>query len=194
MSVWTHIRGMVTVSAMLSESQADMDYQVNKTLEHLPLITGSEGNLKPYVVRKRGYNFSSTVDEYNNQSNLTNSESGRMFESQTDYVLVLHESLRDKGFAETYKEVVKWLCRLSKRIWVKDVCINIVDDYEKRGTIQDCAGAFSDAEEYMYNDKRERRFLREKRRLIKNKDFWFGKHLGNVELQKWTNFKDDNDD
>ena len=46
-----------------------------------------------------------------------------------DYILVIHGSLRDREFEQTYREFIKWLTRLAKRVDVEDVLVEVKGYY-----------------------------------------------------------------
>lgn len=68
MSYWTSVNGTVTVMPM-GRTQAEKRYILDTVLEHLPLVTGSEGDMNIYVIQKRGYNSSSSCDEFGQVTN-----------------------------------------------------------------------------------------------------------------------------
>ena len=68
MSWWTHIRGMITVSPM-GRTQAEKRYILETVLEHLPRVTGSEGDMDVHIVQRSGYNLSSSHDEFGMRTN-----------------------------------------------------------------------------------------------------------------------------
>ena len=49
----------------------------------------------------------------------------RRQEIQTKYVLVLDGHLRDREFEQTKHEFCRWICRLSKPIWVDDILVRV---------------------------------------------------------------------
>ena len=53
------------------------------------------------------------------------------------YILTLEGNLRDRDFEETYKEVIRFLCRLGKRVLVRDVLIRIADTYKNKRKVID---------------------------------------------------------
>ena len=121
MSNWTHITGVITVEPT-GCCQAEARYILDMVLAHLPRVPGSEGDMEIYIEQKRGYNYSSTCDEFGQWSNLGNGDYG-MFDMQTCYLLTVHASLRDTVFQETFRNFQKWLCRLAKRVSVLDLLI-----------------------------------------------------------------------
>ena len=130
MSYWTNITGTITVSPM-GRTQAEKRYILETVLEHLPLVTGSERDMNVHIVQKAGHNSSSSCDEFGmNTNNLKDSCGDHSCEhgcrrAQTEYILVVEGDFRDRFFADTYREFVKWLCRLAKRVEVFNVLVNI---------------------------------------------------------------------
>ena len=154
MSYWTHIDGKIIVSPM-GRTQAEKRYILETVLNHLPLVTGSEGDMNVYIIQKNGTNCSSSCDEYGQMSNnlidsYGNHNRNGWLEVQEEYILVIDEALRDRRFNETFREFMKWLCRLSKRVWVKDVLVRINNDYDKQYVINEFGfdSPYSNMEEY----------------------------------------------
>lgn len=143
MSWWTHIRGMITVSPM-GRTQAEKRYILETVLEHLPRVTGSEGDMDVHIVQRSGYNLSSSHDEFGMRTNNlidiwsgnTRSRRHGHLEVQMEYFLVLEADLRDRMFDETKKEFVKWLVRLAKRVSVDDVLVTVSDGWSKNWLIR----------------------------------------------------------
>ena len=129
MSYWTHITGTITVRPM-GRTQAEKRYILETVLEHLPLVTGSERDMNVHIVQKAGTNCSSSCDEFgmvtNNLKDYYGSRSRRgWLETQDEYILVVEGDFRDRLFDDTYREFIKWLCRLAKRVDVCNVLVNI---------------------------------------------------------------------
>lgn len=141
MSTWTYINGTVTVHPM-GRTQAEKKYILESVLDHLPLVTGSEGDMNVYIIQKNGYNSSSSCDEFGEMTNNLVDIYGRKNRNngwlnvQNEYILVLNAALRDREFEETYKEFMKWLVRLGKRISIEDILVKI-NGYEKSTIIED---------------------------------------------------------
>ena len=108
MSNWTRVRGLIEVDVP-GNSQAQIDYILQSTIDHLPKVTGSERNMEVYTVRTSGYNSIKNFDENYNWV-------PEDIKTQSCYFLVLDGSLRDRHYDETFKELNKFLVRLSKRI------------------------------------------------------------------------------
>lgn len=141
MSFWTHINGVITVSPM-GRTQPEKEYILKTVLSHLPKVTGSERDMTIQILQKPGFDLSSTHDEFLQYSNLRDDRYG--FSTQSEYFLVVNASLRDRTFIETYREFLKWLCRLAKRVDVESVLVRI-DGWNKTAVINeyDCNNAFS---------------------------------------------------
>ena len=140
MSQWSYVRGTITVEPM-GRTQPEKRYILDTVLDHLPRVTGSEGDMDVYVIQKAGHNSSSSCDEFgDNTNNLvtmygTKSPRGWL-NTQTQYILAVDGSLRDRTFAETKKEFLKWLCRLAKRVCVQEVLVT-VESYDGEMLIRD---------------------------------------------------------
>ena len=132
MSYWTHITGTITVSPM-GRTQAEKRYILETVLEHLPIVTGSERDMSVHIVQKAEYNSSSSCDEFgmvtnNLQDDYGQRSRGGWQRTQNEYILVVEGNFRDRFFDDTYKEFIKWLCRLAKRVFIKSVLVNIDSD------------------------------------------------------------------
>lgn len=146
MSQWAYVHGTIVVSPM-GRSQPEKRYILDTVLEHLPRVTGSEGDMDVYVIQKAGFNSSSSVDEFGNRTdNLTDWDGNKSYRNgwhrtQTEYILVVDGSLRDRTFAETKRSFLKWLCRLAKRVSVSNVQVHI-ESYDGEMMLQENMGAF----------------------------------------------------
>lgn len=137
MSCWTYIRGTITVSPM-GRSQAEKRYILDTVLAHLPKVTGSEHNMNVYVIQKNGYDEFSSHDEFGQYSNLGNSNSEYFhpgYDIQGKYILAVDANLRDRFFERTMREFSNWICRLSKRVDVNDVLVEVGSDYNDQSYI-----------------------------------------------------------
>ena len=54
MSYWTYLTGTITVGVM-GRTQAEKRYILDTVLDHLPRVTGSEGDMDIYVTQKNGH-------------------------------------------------------------------------------------------------------------------------------------------
>lgn len=135
MSYWTYINGCITVRPF-GRTQAEKTYILQTVLEHLPRVTGSEGDMVVHIVQKAGHSSSSTHDEFGEMTNNLKDMDGYKsrkygwLHTQNRYILVLEAALRDREFKTTYLEFQKWLCRLAKRVGVEDVLVNIGDNFK----------------------------------------------------------------
>lgn len=134
-SFWTYINGTIIVSPM-GITQLEKRYILETVLDHLPLVTGSEGGMNVYVIQKNGHNSSCSCDEFGYRTNnLVDSYGNKnrdrgWLRTQREYILVVNASLRDRMFEDTLQEFNKWLCRLAKRVSVEDVLVEITG-YDK---------------------------------------------------------------
>lgn len=153
MSWWSYINGAITVAPM-GRTQAEKRYVLDSCLSHLPRVTGSEGDMNVYVIQKNGHNLSSSHDEFGKRTNNLTTYHGDksrdrgMLNRQTEYILVVDGALRDREFDETFREFMKWIVRLGKRISIENVFVEI-KDYEKSTTIKNTP---FQKEEYSYKD------------------------------------------
>ena len=158
MSWWSYIHGTIVVSPT-GRTQAEKRYVLDTVLNHLPQVTGSEGDMDIYVIQKNGHNSSCSHDEFGQRTNnlfdrygYKNREHGWL-QMQDEYILVVDGSLRDREFEETFRAFQKWLIRLSKRVTVRSVLVKI-NDYDKSKLIQDEYGYYWNLFEYPYGSRR----------------------------------------
>jgi hypothetical protein len=113
-----------------------MRYILDTVLEHLPRIEGME----IHVIQKDGYNSSCTHDEFMRYSNLGNSmDSGsghRDFNTQDTYFITVSGHMEYGSFEENARIFLGWLCRLAKRVIVKDIAVKF-RGYERKFIIDD---------------------------------------------------------
>lgn len=116
MSSWTYVQGLIELGVP-GRTQAEKDYILQTVIDHLPKVTGSEGNMDIHTVRAYGHNMWSNRDELDNL-NLD-------FKTQSRYFLVLDGHLRDRQYADTFKEINKFLNRLAKRLRVDSLHVQL---------------------------------------------------------------------
>ena len=63
MSWWTHVMGTIEVDVR-GRTQAEIRYILETVLDHLPRVTGSEGDMNVYITQEAGCNRSSSLDEF----------------------------------------------------------------------------------------------------------------------------------
>lgn len=68
MSWWSYIHGTIVVSPT-GRTQAEKRYVLDTVLDHLPQVTGSEGDMNVYVIQKNGHNSSCSHDEFGQRTN-----------------------------------------------------------------------------------------------------------------------------
>lgn len=135
MSSWTHIQGTITVSPM-GRTQAEKRYILDTVLAHLPIVSGSEKDMDVYVIQKNGHNGSSSCDEFGYITNNLLDDCGRKsrkrgwLRTQDEYILVVDAELRGKEFEQVYRQFIKWLIRLGKRVMIEDILVQIKDYYK----------------------------------------------------------------
>lgn len=141
MSFWTYIQGTITVRPM-GRTQPEKRYILETVLNHLPRVTGSEGDMDVYIIQKNGYNSSCSRDEFGEATNNLIDRHGNKsrktgwLRTQDDYILVVSAALRDREFEETYREFMKWFVRLCKRVGCEDVLVEI-KGYDRSTVIKD---------------------------------------------------------
>ena len=151
MSYWTYINGIIKVDVP-GRTQPEIEYILKTIIEHLPVVTGSEEDMEVYINKVNGYDGSSSTDEYQMVTNNLTNEYGQKdrngwLNTQNKYLITINASLRDRKFKQTFKEFIKWLCRLSKRITVESILVKI-KGYDKSYVInEDNYSAFTKMEE-----------------------------------------------
>jgi len=129
-SSWTYVKGAVEVSVP-GRTQAQIRYVLESVLDHLPRVTGSEGDMNVYISREAGHNCSMPCDEFGLETNNLRDLYGNKtrergwLETQGMYMLTVEGNLRDREFEETKREFSRWLCRLAKRLNVYSVVVKI---------------------------------------------------------------------
>ena len=125
----------------MGRTQAEKRYILDTVLEHLPLVTGSERDMNVYVIQKNGDSSSSSCDEFGEvTNNLVDSYGNKSrdrgwLRTQDEYILVVDGAFRDRFFDQTFREFMKWLCRLGKRVDIEDVLVE-VKGYDKSTIIR----------------------------------------------------------
>ena len=157
MSYWTHIRGLITVSP-IGRTQAEKRFVLETVLNHLPIVSGSEGDMTVHIIQRSGYDTSVSCDEFGERTNNLidldgyKSRHGGMMRLQDNYFLVVEGDLRDCPFKEGLKTFNAWLCRLAKRVMVMEINVRITGNWFLLG--HDNTYNITDAEPYyqMFED------------------------------------------
>ena len=127
MSSWTYVRGMIIVDP-IGESTTEKEFVVHTVLDHLPPVTGSEKNMCVYV----------TPSAYYGLNYRRNSEYGyKSGRAAPHFLITIEGDLRDRKFDQTRDEVMRWICRLGKRLFITDICLSIRDEYGRKGVLTD---------------------------------------------------------
>lgn len=126
MSSWVNINGIVRVSP-LGRTLAEERYILETVLDHLPVVTGSERDMSVQIVpADRYFRSSSRTNEFGEPcNNLSDTMYNRGDPSGDGYFLVLDGALRDREFSQSYRELMRWLCRLAKRVIVDKVLVEV---------------------------------------------------------------------
>lgn len=141
MSAWSYINGTITVHTM-GRTQPEKRYILETVLNHLPRVSGSEGDMNVYIIQKNGHSGSTSCDEFGEVTNNLVDNYGHKsrergwLQTQNEYILVVNAALRDREFEETYREFMKWFVRLCKRVICEDVLVEI-KGYNKSTIIKD---------------------------------------------------------
>ena len=105
--------------------------------------------MQVYVIQESGHTIVSTHDEFIQKTNnlrqigwdcMTHSRHGFMY-IQSQYLLVVDGALRNRDFETTYREFMKWITRLAKRVSVDDVLVRVYDE-NKSSLVNDCGERF----------------------------------------------------
>lgn len=133
MSRWSYVTGWILVSP-LGRTQEEAEYILKTVLNHLPIVRGSEEEMYVHIIQAGGHDMSCSCDEYGDTTNNLidwyghKSRRGSLI-LQTSYYLFIEGHFRDREFDETYRQFVKWLTRLSKRIHVYDTDVIVKGDF-----------------------------------------------------------------
>ncbi|MCM1221203.1 MAG: hypothetical protein NC548_42665 [Lachnospiraceae bacterium] len=128
MSKWTYVRGTIKVNTY-GGTDAEAMFMAQTVVDHLPRITGSEGDVDFYLIRPNGHSSASNVDEFMKRSNLYTDRYYKMFETQTEIIIVLDGNLRDRDLQTTIRETTKMLNRLSSKLDIESCLVNITDSF-----------------------------------------------------------------
>ena len=142
MSRWTYVTGWLQVCP-LGRTQEEIEFVLRTVLNHLPVVQGSEENMYVHVIRGGGHSCSSSCDEYDETTNNLidywhgpryNSRRGWLV-TQDNYYIFIEGRFRDRYFNETYRQIVKWITRLAKRVQTSAVDVLVHDDWHKSSRI-----------------------------------------------------------
>lgn len=118
--IWSYIYGMILVSP-LGRSQEEKSYILETVIHHLPKLVETGAGMAVKILQRPGFNGATSHDELGHRSK-------EMIKTQSQYWLIIDGSFRGVSYEHTYRELQRWLVRLSKRVRVEDVMIHISDD------------------------------------------------------------------
>lgn len=130
MSVWSYIEGTIDVCGR-GRTQPEIEYVLKTVLQHLPVVSGSERNMSAHICMRSGFDSYVSHDEFwqnpipNYVDRYGCQTTGMAI--QHNYIIVVEGNLRDAEGRETYRQFIRWLSRLSKRILVSNVLVRIWD-------------------------------------------------------------------
>ena len=133
MSDWTYVFGLVSVSSP-GRTTAEARYILETVLEHQPLVSGSEGDMKVSFTESFYGDMLKYRDEFNRKILRTQykgfyeTEYSSKVVVKNNFNIIIEGELRDRELSQTYRELVRWLCRLAKRLLVSDVSIKCCDN------------------------------------------------------------------
>ena len=137
MSWWTSIRGTLTVDPYGS-TIAEQEYVLNSVLNHQPMIWQDGGLMETAVHQSAFPNHWSTHDEFGEYSNLVydrdDFDQEGMHKLGTLFFITLHGDVRHDTFDDVFPVFMRWLCRLAKRVSMKEVFVTVFD-YNKKAVI-----------------------------------------------------------
>lgn len=139
MSMRTYIRGLIELD-IPGRTQAEKNYILQTVIDHLPKVTGSEGNMEIHTVRAYGHDMWSNRDELDNLA--------LDFKTQSRYFLVLDGNLRYRHYEDTFKELNKFLNRLAKRLIIDSAYVRL-SDYYRSYTFENKNNCYS----YMFDNE-----------------------------------------
>lgn len=120
MSVWTHAKGILSVN-IYGRTQAECKYIIETVLEHLPKIYG----MNTYIVQEKGCNTSCTHNEFGEFIK------DGWHEYQSNYFIVIDGDFRHTEFDEAYRNFMRWVTRLAKRVTVQSCVVKIWQEWGK---------------------------------------------------------------
>lgn len=169
MSKWSYINGVITVYIPVS-NQAYKEFVLKTTLASLPDVRPtigrffSEGGMDVFINVCPSHDISSDCDEnliktnqkgYNiiNRNYLaTHSHKPTEYNYIKEcsyFFITVQGSLRDVCFEDGLKKFNHWLVRLSKKLWVDDICVKITgDSTDKEGKYKLKKYIFAEPEVY----------------------------------------------
>lgn len=123
MSYWTYVIGAIEVDAW-GDTNIEKEYNLKTVLSHLPIVTGSERDMKVFI-NMGSVRSSCNFDE---RGNSRTEQLKRNRNECNSYIITLQGSLRDSYFDETLRELTKFLTRLGKYVFTRDISVIVHSD------------------------------------------------------------------
>ena len=144
MSWWTYAKGWVQVSVP-GRTQEEKDYIIKTVLNHLPIVRGSEEEMYVHMFKAGGHNQTDFEDEYGERTNNLEhwiykgckSQKDGCLRTQGEYYIFIEGHFRDTYYGKQYRQLIKWLTRLGKRLYIDEVDILFSDRYKSSCRIND---------------------------------------------------------
>ena len=132
MSEWTYCKGYIEVTPF-GRTQEEKEFILKTILNHLPIVGGSEEPMYTHIIKAGGHSHSTIVDEFearNKRLYIGDHYGYRCV--QDHYYIFIEGAFRDRSFSGTYRQIIKWLVRLSKRTIVITTDVNVYGGYDDR--------------------------------------------------------------
>lgn len=128
--MWAHIHGVLTVWPE-GRTITEQEYVLKTVLEHQPMIWQDGGIMETIVSQSAYPNAWAGGDRFENESNLIytkqNQDPDGAFEFNTEFFVILDAHIRHDSFDETYRRLVRWLCRFARRIWIDEILVHVYE-------------------------------------------------------------------
>lgn len=166
MSCWTYVTGWIECMPF-GRTQEEREYILKTVLNHLPVVDGSEEPMYVHIMQAGGYDSSGWGDEYNHKSNvkdvkwinntqIIDTYNRSHYELQSTYYIFVEGHFRDRQFSVTYRQFMKWLVRLAKRIMVDYVCVKISESWSGRTELIETGSMYDITEDFSWLGKGEK--------------------------------------
>lgn len=106
MSHWTYVKGMIEVSC-LAFSNPQVRYIIESVLEHLPVVSGSEGNMRIHTVYGTYTGCSSSHNEFGEWMRYRkDADCDGWYEMDNGCFLVIDGALRDRVLKKHFSNLI----------------------------------------------------------------------------------------
>lgn len=159
MSRWTYVTGWIKVNVP-GRTQDEKDYILKTVLNHLPIVRGSEREMYFHTFRAGGYSTTEFYDEYGQRTNNLDDYFYKGYKSQKDgclrtqdsYYIFIEGNFRDTYFNKQYRQLMKWITRLAKRLYIEDIDVLYRDDMGHQQRIVFEPNGYDFAEIYVWEN------------------------------------------